>query len=59
MCGNIIMHCDRFEWLLVVLPATDGRGKKMFQPQIHPLIRALPAIALLVGGLALVLLLFG
>jgi hypothetical protein len=53
------MHCDRFEWLLVVLPATDGRGKKMFQPQIHPLIRALPAIALLVGGLALVLLLFG
>jgi hypothetical protein len=33
--------------------------EKMFQPQIHPLIRALPAIALLVGGLALVLLLFG
>jgi len=30
----------------------------MFQSDIHPLARALPAAALVIGGLALILLLF-
>jgi len=30
----------------------------MFQPQVHPLIRVLPAIALIVVGLVLLVLLF-
>jgi len=36
----------------------DEGGEEMFQPQTGLLIRALPAVALVVGGLVLILLLF-
>jgi hypothetical protein len=41
-------------------PVSDARGGKedMFRPRIRPLTRVLPAVALAVVGLALILLLF-